>query len=120
MGDCKGNCNCLAKAQGKDCSQVSDDQIDRVSELYVAVFAIPIGDDVIAENIVFGARYGTLQATVERHVGAVPNMINLCDEIASDKGWPWRLLRFSDEGIQELEPEDFRGYEQYCKTARLQ
>lgn len=96
------------------------DNIERITGLYAGVFAIPLEGGVVAENIMFGARYNILQATVEHHAGAVPNMIRLCDEIAADKGWRWRLLLFNQDGIQELDPEDFREYEDYRVSRRLQ
>ena len=67
-----------------------------------------------------GIRYGVFQATVEHEVAAVPNLIRLCDEIATEKGWKWRLLLFDENGVQELNPEDFREYEDYCQIRRLQ
>lgn len=109
---------CICKAQGE--TKDKKQKIERITELYAGVFTVPLGGDLKAENIVIGIRYGVAQATVEHHVGAVPSMINLCDEISSDKGWKWRLLRFSKEGMQELNPDDYRGYNDFCQRARLQ
>ena len=104
------------KAQDKD----SRPNVERITELYAGVFTVPLNEDVKAENLLIGIRYGVAQATVEHHVGAVPDMINLCDEISNDKGWQWRLLRFSDEVVQELNPDDYRGYKDFCRRANLQ
>ena len=89
------------------------EQVERITELYAGVFAVPL-DGVVAENIMIGLRYGVAQATVEHHVGAVPGMLRLCDEIQKAEGLSWRLLRFDADGIHELDPNDFREYEDFC------
>ena len=111
------HCKCgTCKTGGATCKEGAkkDKGAERISELYVGAFAIPLDGDVLAENIVIGIRYGVFQATVEHHLGAVPKMIEMCDEIARDKGWDWRLLRFGADGVQELDAEDYRSYESYC------
>ena len=95
------------------------EQVERITELYAGVFAVPLGG-VVAENIMVGLRYGVPQATVEHHAGAVPGMIRLCDEIERAEGLPWRLVRFDADGIHELDPDDFREYEDFCQRAETQ
>ena len=69
------------------------DDARKMSQLYVGAFTIDVdGGAKPAETIMFGNRYGVMQATVEHELGAVPNLVALCDEIATYEGFPWRLL----------------------------
>ena len=91
-----------------------------MSRLYVGAVSVPMDDEGhTAETVMAGVRYGVYQATVEHEVAAVPNLVRLCDEIATTKGLSWRLLLFDQAGIHELNPEDYREYEDYCQRRGL-
>ena len=95
--------------------------IQRVTEIYVAVFPVPVSDDRKAEVILAGYKsdpdrpdMSQIRATVETHVNAVGNMVALCDEIVDEQEEieSYRLLKFDKDGIHDLNPDDFRTFEQ--------
>jgi len=97
-------------------------KINRVTELYVGLFGIDRGDGILEETIMFGVKDGKMQATVEHNLAAVPNMLELCDAIMTEpvnvRGnhiGSFRLLQAPLKGAIELDPEDYRGYEAYCR-----
>jgi hypothetical protein len=91
--------------------------VERVTEIYVAVFPAPISEGRMAEVILAGYQKGSarpnmslVRATVETHAEAVPDLVKLCDEIVEQQEeiGSYRLLRFNKNGIQILNPGDFR------------
>jgi type IV secretory pathway TrbF-like protein len=92
-------------------------KIERVTEIYVAVFPARFNDDQMAEVILAGFKkdpdwpnMSQVRATVETHVNAVPDLVALCDEILNEQEEieSYRLLKFDKNGIHILNPDDFR------------
>ncbi len=97
------------------------DMIERVTEIYVAVFPMPVSDDRMAEVILAGFKKdpenpntSIVRATVETHVKAVDSLVALCDEIVDKQKEieSYRLLKFDQDGIHTLNPDAFRAFEQ--------
>ena len=92
--------------------------IERVKEIYVAVFPVPVfGGPAKAETILAGQQLDPnnpsqrrVRATVETYFAAVPDLVALCDKIVEQtKGLEsYRLLKFDKDGIHELDPVEFR------------
>ena len=103
-----------------------ENTIVRVTEIYVAVFPLPISEDQMAETILAGfqgdlsrANMSVVRATVETRLDAVQDLVALCDEIVNDQKEveSYRLLKFDKDGIHVLNPDDFRIFEQrFAKT----
>lgn len=102
-------------------------KIKRVTEIYVAVFPVPVNDDQTAEVILAGYKkspdmenMSQVRATVETHVEAVKDLVELCDEIVDEQKEieSYRLLKFDKDGIHVLSPDDFRPFEQRYSNAR--
>ena len=102
-------------------SDKAKDMIERVTEIYVAVFPMPVSDDRMAEVILAGFKkdlenpnISIVRATVETHVDAVDNLVALCDEIVDEQKEieSYRLLKFDQDGIHTLNPDDFRTFKQ--------
>jgi hypothetical protein len=94
---------------------------ERVTEIYVAVFPVPVSENRMTEVILAGYqkdpnRPHTMQirATVETHPEAVKDLIELCDEIVDEQKEidSYRLLKFDKDGIHILSPDDFRTFDQ--------
>lgn len=102
--------------------------VQRVGEIFVGLVTIDLGDGVFAENVIIGRTpEGLLQASVETQPGAVGAVIRICENAVAEatmlggeeiKGW--RLVRFSADGMEEVDPDDYRYYGDYCHTAALQ
>jgi hypothetical protein len=101
--------------------------IERVTEIYVAVFPIPISEDRMAETILAGfqgdpnrANMSVVRATVETRLDAVQDLVALCDEIINEQREieSYRLLKFDKDGIHILDPDDFRLFEQRFAKAK--
>ena len=92
--------------------------IDRVVEIYVAVFPVQIsGETAMAETVLAGFQkdpdrpgMNRVRATIETHLSAVPDLVLMCDEIVKqhEDVESYRLLKFDKEGIHELNPADYR------------
>ena len=95
--------------------------VARVTEIYVAVFTVKVfDDDLKAETILAGIqndpenpKRARARATIETQISAVPDLVAMCDEIVKQqKGIDaYRLLKFDQKGIHELDPNDFRRLE---------
>ena len=94
-----------------------EEMVARVTEIFVAVFPVPISEGRMAEVILAGYQKGStlpnmslVRATVETHAEAVPDLVKLCDEIVEQQEEidSYRLLRFNRNGIQILNPGEFR------------
>ena len=92
-------------------------KIERVTEIYVAVFPMRFKEDQMAEVILAGFKkdpnwpnMSQVRATVETHVNAVPDLVELCDEIVDEQEEieSYRLLKFDKYGIHVLSPDEFR------------
>jgi hypothetical protein len=92
-------------------------KVERVTEIYVAVFPVRFNDDQMAEVILAGFKkdpdwpnMSQVRATVETHMNAVPDLVALCDEILNEQEEieSYRLLKFDKDGIHILSPDDFR------------
>ena len=108
-------------------SDKEKDMIERVTEIYVAVFPMPVGDDRMTEVILAGFKKdpknpntSIVRATVETHVNAVDNLVALCDEIVDEQKETesYRLLKFDQYGIHTLNPDDFRFFGQRFGNVR--
>jgi hypothetical protein len=95
--------------------------IQRVTEIYVAVFPVSVNDDMMTEVILAGYRKDLtmsnmtqVRATVETNADSVKDLVALCDEIVDEQEEiaSYRLLKFDKDGIHILSPDDFRGFEQ--------
>ena len=67
-------------------------KVERVTEIYVAVFPVRFNDDQMTEVILAGFKkdpdwpnMSQVRATVETHVNAVPDLVALCDEILNEQ-----------------------------------
>lgn len=97
--------------------------IEQVDEVYIAVFPVILpGGSSKAETILAGYQRDPdnpgqerVRATVETHASAVPDLINMCDAIVAQQEEikSFRLLKFNSQGIEELDPADFRFYDSY-------
>ena len=96
-------------------------ETERLTEIYVAVFPIAVESGPKTEVILAGFQQDTnsphmvqVRATVETHAQAVPNLVALCDEIVDDQAEieSYRLLKFDQDGIHTLSPDDFRTFSQ--------
>jgi hypothetical protein len=96
-----------------------EEMVERVTEIYVAVFPVPISEGRMAEVILAGYQKGStrpnmslVRATLETHAEAVPDLVKLCDEIVEQQEeiGSYRLLKFDNNGIQILNPGDFRTF----------
>lgn len=94
-------------------------RIDRVTEIYVAVFPVRIDGTHTTEVVLAGYRKDPLRpdryqvrATVETHGPAVPELVELCDEIVADQEEieSYRLLKFNRDGLHVLMAADYRGF----------
>jgi hypothetical protein len=99
---------------------------ERVTEIYVAVFPVPVSDNKKTEVIMAGYQRDPniphmmqIRATVETHKEAVKDMVLLCDEIVNDQAEieSYRLLKFDKDGIHILSPDDFRTFDQHYENA---
>ena len=97
-----------------------EDTIERVKEVYVAVFPVPFIEHRKVEVILAGFRsdptrpnMSQVRATVETNVNAVQDLVALCDEIVDEQEEieSYRLLKFDQDGIHILRPDDFRAFE---------
>jgi len=102
-------------------------RIERVTEIYVAVFPVSVNENQMAEVILAGFQKdptlpnrSTVRSTVETHGEAVSDLVGLCDEIVAEQEEidSYRLLKFDKNGIQILNPDDFRTFEQQYTHAR--
>ena len=101
--------------------------IERVSEIYVAVFNVPVSQDLKAEVILAGYQkdpgrpnMSRVRATVETRADAVKELVELCDEIVNDQQEidSYRLLKFDNDGIHTLSPDDYRSFDPHFTVAR--
>jgi len=97
-----------------------EDTIERVKAVYVAVFPVPFSEHRKAEVILAGFKsdptrpnMSQVRATVETNVNAVQDLVALCDEIVNEQEEidSYRLLKFDQNGIHILRPDDFRAFE---------
>ena len=92
--------------------------IEKIKEIYVAVFTVQVpGENLAVETILAGLQKNLdepdqilVRATVETNILAVPDLVDMCDQIIEQKEGPksYRLLKFDNKGIHELNPVDFR------------
>ncbi len=103
------------------CADKAENMIERVTEIYIAVFPMPVSDNRMAEVILAGFKKDSenpntsiVRATVETQVNAVDNLVALCDEIVDEQKEivSYRLLKFDQDGIHTLNPDDFRTFDQ--------
>ena len=96
--------------------------VDRISEIYIAVFPVCVFESSEkTETILAGIRsdpnrpgMNRVRATIETHLSAVPDLVLMCDEIVeqNEEVESYRLLKFDQEGVHELNPDDFRCFNQ--------
>jgi len=91
----------------------------KITELYVGAFTLPHGETIIS-GIYADGEYQFAQATVEHTLNAVPSLIRLCNKIQEEKGWSWRLLKFSRDGINELDKQIYQDFLEYGKDFNVQ
>lgn len=93
--------------------------VERVTQIYVAVFPVAMDENRLTEVILAGyqkdpnlSNRGQIRATVETHTEAVQNLVELCDEIVADQEEidSYRLLKFDQDGVHVLRPDDFRTF----------
>ena len=103
------------------------DMIERVTEIYVAVFPIPVNDDRKTEVTLAGfkkdpenSNMSIVRATVETHVDAVDSLVALCDEIVDEQEEidSYRLLKFDQHGMHIINPDNFRTFEKKFRNVR--
>ena len=95
--------------------------VERITKIYVAVFPAPVDEERLTEVILAGyQKYSDMpcrfqvRATVETNEEAVQDLVELCDEIveAQEGINSYRLLKFDEDGIHTLNPDDFRTFDQ--------
>ena len=100
--------------------------IERVTEIYVAVFPVPLNEDLRVEVILAGYQKDPelphmtqVRATIETHASAVSDLVALCDRIVDEQAEieSYRLLKFDKDGIHVLRPDDFRTFDQEYANA---
>ena len=88
---------------------------------------MPIDSDRRVEVILAGYQrdpempdMSIVRATVETHAAAVPDLVELCDEIVQDQSEieSYRLLRFDHDGMHILSPDDFRSLDHKYSNGR--
>jgi hypothetical protein len=91
--------------------------VERITEIYVAVFPVQFSDTEKAEMILAGYKKdpsnsgnARVRATLETRIEAVADMVAMCDEIVAQQEEikSYRLLKFDKDGIHELDPADFQ------------
>ena len=101
--------------------------IERVTEIYIAVFPVAVNDDLSVEVILAGYQKDPtrpnmtrVRATVETHASAVQDLVALCDTIVDEQEEieSYRLLKFDKDGIHVLCPDDFRAFDQEYTNAQ--
>ena len=101
--------------------------IERVTEIYIAVFPVAVNEDLSVEVILAGYQkdpdmpnMSWVRATVETHASAVQDLVALCDNIVYEQEGieSYRLLKFDKNGIHVLRPDDFRTFEQEYSNAQ--
>jgi len=101
--------------------------IERVTEVYVAVFPVAVNENLSMEVVLAGYQkdpsmpnMSRIRATVETHASAVQDLVALCDAIVDEQAEieSYRLLKFDKDGIHDLCPDDFRGFAQEYTNAR--
>ena len=104
-----------------------EEAIERVREIYVAVFPVPVNEDLRVEVILAGYQkdpsipnMSWVQATVETNAGAVRDLVALCDKIVDEQREieSYRLLKFDEDGIHVLCPDDFRTFDREYTNAQ--
>ena len=80
--------------------------IKEIKELYAGVFKVPF-DDGYAEAIMCGVyedgQNMFARSTIEYEPKGLPALIRLCKQIELEKGLSWRLVKFDEDGIHELD-----------------
>ncbi|MEJ2166162.1 MAG: hypothetical protein P8X90_11575 [Desulfobacterales bacterium] len=101
--------------------------IERVTEVYIAVFPVAVNEDLSVEVILAGYQkdpnmpnMSRVRATVETHASAVQDLVALCDTIVDEQAEieSYRLLKFDKDGIHVLCADDFRGFGQGYTNAQ--
>jgi hypothetical protein len=101
--------------------------IERVTEVYIAVFPVAVNEDLSVEVILAGYQkdpnrpnMSLIRATVETHASAIQDLVALCDTIVAEQEEieSYRLLKFDKDGIHVLCPDDFRAFDQEYSNAR--
>ena len=101
--------------------------IERVTEVYIAVFPVAVNEDLSVEVILAGYQkdpnmpsISRVRATVETYASAVQDLVALCDTIVDEQEEieSYRLLKFDKDGIHVLSPDDFRGFDQEYTNAQ--
>jgi hypothetical protein len=101
--------------------------IERVTEIYIAVFPVAVNQDQSVEVILAGYQEDPnmpnmlrVRATVETHASAVQDLVALCDNIVDEQAEieSYRLLKFDKDGIHVLCPDDFREFDQEYTNAQ--
>ena len=101
--------------------------IERVTEIYIAVFPVAVSEDQSVEVIFAGYQKDPnmpnmlrIRATVETHASAVQDLVALCDNIVDEQEEieSYRLLKFDKDGIHVLCPDDFRAFDQEYTNAQ--
>ena len=95
--------------------------IERLTKIYVAVFPVPVNEDLRVEVILAGYQkdpnrpnMAWVRATIETNTNAVQDLVALCDRIVDEQEGidSYRLLKFDKDGIHVLCPDDFRTFAQ--------
>jgi hypothetical protein len=89
------------------------DQTREIKTLYAGVFKVPMHNGFFETFLCGFSENGQnmiARTTIEHEARALPSLVRLCKEIEEDKGLSWRLLKFDEEGVEEL---DKAVYEEY-------
>ncbi len=100
--------------------QTPGQKVDRVTEIYVAVFPVSVNAELKTEVVLAGYKkdpalpaMSLVRATVETHAQAVKDLVALCDEIIKEQKEieSYRLLKFDQHGMHVLSPDDYRTFD---------
>jgi len=89
------------------------DQTRQISTLYAGVFKVPIHDGFFETFLCGFSESGqdmVARTTIEHEARALPSLVRLCQEIEAEKGLSWRLLKFDEEGVEELDKSLYEEY----------
>ncbi|MDY6954135.1 MAG: hypothetical protein SWE60_21730 [Thermodesulfobacteriota bacterium] len=98
------------------------DQTKEIRTLYAGVFKVPIHDGFFETFLCGFSENGqnmVAHATIEHEARALPSLVRLCKQIESDKGLSWRLLKFDQEGVEELDKSLYEEYLAWMDTRPL-
>ena len=94
----------------------------QVKALYAGIFKVPIPDGFFETFLCGFCENGqdmVARTTIEHEAKALPDLVRLCKQIESDKGLSWRLLKFDEDGVEELDKDVYEEYLDWIDNRKL-